>query len=51
MKTFEARNYFALFVSFAKALTIQLVDIESIWINILCVTVVDFIVLFVLKRF
>ena len=50
-KTFEARNYFALIVSFATALTIQLVDTKFMWINILCGTIVGFIVLFVLKRF
>lgn len=50
-KTFEARNYFALIVSFATALTIQLVDTKSIWINIICGTLVGFIVLFILKRF
>ena len=50
-KTFEARNYFALIVSFATSLTIQLIDVKSIWIRILCGVVVGFIVLFVLKRF
>jgi uncharacterized protein len=50
-KTFEARNYFALIVSFTTALTIQLVDTKSIWINILCGAIVGFIVLFILKRF
>lgn len=50
-KTFEARNYFALIVSFATALTIQLVNTESIWINTFSGIVVGFIVLFVLKRF
>jgi len=50
-KTFEARNYFALIVSFATGLTIQLVNTNSIWINIIFGTIVGFIVLFVLKRF
>lgn len=50
-KTFEARNYFALIVSFATALTIQLVDSKSIWINIVSGIVVGFIVFFILKRF
>lgn len=50
-KTFEARNYFALIVSFATGLTIQLVNADSIWLNIVCGTIVGFIVLFVLKRF
>lgn len=50
-KTFEARNYFALIVSFVTALTIQLVDTKIIWLNILCGTAVGFIVFFVLKRF
>jgi uncharacterized protein len=49
-KTFEARNYFALIVSFATALTIQLVD-QSVWINIVCGILVGLIVLFTLKRF
>lgn len=50
-KTFEARNYFALIVAFTTALTIQLVDTKTIWINVLCGAVAGFIVLFVLKRF
>lgn len=50
-KTFEARNYFALIVSFATALTIQLIDINSIWLRILCGIIIGFTVLFVLKRF
>lgn len=50
-KTFEARNYFALIVSFVTALTIQLVNSKSIWINVISGAIVGFIVLFVLKRF
>lgn len=50
-KTFEARNYFALIVSFATALTIQLVNSKLIWINIVCGVVVGFIVFYILKRF
>ncbi|WP_253958170.1 YIEGIA domain-containing protein [Metabacillus halosaccharovorans] len=50
-KTFEARNYFALIVSFATALTIQLVHSESILINIICGVIAGFIVFFILKRF
>jgi hypothetical protein len=50
-KTFEARNYFALIVSFSTALTIQLVHSKSMWINILCGSIVGFVVLYILKRF
>jgi len=50
-KTFEARNYFALVVSLSSALTIQLIDSKSIWINIISGAVVGFIVLYVLMRF
>lgn len=50
-KTFEARNYFALIVAFATALTIQLVNNDSMWINILCGVLAGFVVFFVLKRF
>lgn len=50
-KTFEARNYFALIVSFATALTIQLVDTKSLWISSICGIVVGAIVTYVLKRF
>ena len=50
-KTFEARNYIALIVSFATALTIQFIHFESMWINILCGSILGFFVLFVLRRF
>lgn len=50
-KTFEARNYFALIVSFTTALTIQLVDHNYIWINIILGTMTGLIVLFLIKRF
>lgn len=49
-KTFEARNYFALIVSFVTALTIQLVDSKP-WINIVSGAIAGFIVFFILKRF
>lgn len=50
-KTFEARNYIALIVSFATALTIQFLHFESMWINISCGLIFGFFVLFVLRRF
>lgn len=50
-KTFEARNYFSLIVSFATALTIQLVDSPSDWINIGSGTAAGLVVFFVIKRF
>ncbi|WP_228027702.1 YIEGIA family protein [Bacillus fonticola] len=50
-KTFEARNYFALIVSFATALTIQLVDQDIIWINVVSGVLVGVIVLLFLHRF
>ncbi|MEK3992956.1 YIEGIA domain-containing protein [Robertmurraya sp. FSL R5-0851] len=50
-KTFEARNYFALIVSFATGLTIQIVDSKSTWINIVCGVVVGLIVFLIVKRF
>ncbi|WP_368659599.1 YIEGIA domain-containing protein (plasmid) [Metabacillus halosaccharovorans] len=50
-KTFEARNYFSLIVAFVTALTIQIVNSDVIWINILSGSIFGFIVLFILKRF
>ncbi|MBM7585580.1 hypothetical protein JOC86_002122 [Bacillus pakistanensis] len=50
-KTFEARNYFALIVSFTTSLTIQLVNTKYNWINILAGILVGFIVFYILKRF
>lgn len=50
-KTFESRNYFALIVSFATALTIQLVNSKIIWINIGSGIAIGFIVFYILKRF
>ncbi|MHC0038287.1 YIEGIA family protein [Pseudoneobacillus sp. C159] len=50
-KTFEARNYFALVVAFASALTIQLVNSHQMWINILFGALAGFIVWYILKRF
>lgn len=50
-KTFEARNYFALIVSFATALTIQVINSKTMWVNVAGGLLVGLIVLFVLKRF
>lgn len=50
-KTFEARNYFALIVSFAAALTIQMIDSKYIWTNVVSGLIAGFIVLLILKRF
>lgn len=45
-KTFEARNYFALIVSFVTSLTIQLIDSNAAWINVISGAIVGLIVLF-----
>ncbi|MCM3669006.1 YIEGIA family protein [Mesobacillus maritimus] len=50
-KTFESRSYFSLIVAFVTALTMQLVDSDTIWINILPGVAVGLIVLYILKRF
>lgn len=50
-KTFEARNYFALIVAFVTGLTIQIVNNDNMWINIVSGTVVGIVVHFILKRF
>ncbi|MEY2373347.1 YIEGIA family protein [Lysinibacillus capsici] len=50
-KTFESRNYFSLIVSFITALTMQIIDSNMAWINILSGAIVGFIVLYILKRF
>jgi len=50
-KTFEARNYFALIVSFGSALTMQLINSKIMAINIVSGIITGFILLFVLKRF
>lgn len=50
-KTFESRNYFALLVSLGTAITMQLVDSQSSWINIISGSVVGLIILFIIKRF
>ncbi|WP_079508966.1 YIEGIA domain-containing protein [Mesobacillus jeotgali] len=50
-KTFEARNYFALIVSFSSALAMQLISSKIIAVNIASGIITGFIVLFILKRF
>ncbi|GAB7388444.1 YIEGIA family protein [Bacillaceae bacterium] len=50
-KTFEARNYFALIVSFVTGLTFQIADSQIWWIKVLSGALAGFIVLFFLKRF
>ncbi|WP_394235859.1 YIEGIA family protein [Niallia oryzisoli] len=50
-KTFESRNYFSLLVALGTAITMQLVDSKSHWINIISGCVVGFILLYILKRF
>jgi uncharacterized protein len=50
-KTYEARNYFSLIVSFVTALTMQLIDAKNNWINILAGILAGFIVFYILKRF
>jgi uncharacterized membrane protein YeaQ/YmgE (transglycosylase-associated protein family) len=50
-KTFEARNYFALIVSFSTAVTMQLLNTKADWMNVLAGTLVGFIVVYFLKRF
>lgn len=50
-KTFEARNYFALIVSLVSSLTIQIVNQERIWINILAAIVVGGVTFYIINRF
>lgn len=50
-KSFESRNYFSLVVAFITALTIQIVNSKSDWINILVGFIVGFIIFYILKRF
>ena len=50
-KTFEARNYFALIVSFMSALSIQLTGQEKTWISIAVGATTAMITLYILKRF
>ena len=49
-KTFEARNYIALTVSFITALTIQLVNNRNIWINVVSGIIIGLISFLILKR-
>lgn len=49
-KTFEARNYIALTVSFITALTIQLLNFHSIWLDIISGGLAGFLVFIFLKR-
>jgi uncharacterized protein len=50
-KTFEARNYFSLIVSFTSALTIQIITSPIIWIKVLGGTISGTIVFLILRRF
>ncbi|WP_019153650.1 YIEGIA family protein [Robertmurraya massiliosenegalensis] len=50
-KTFESRNYFSLIVSLVTALTMQIIDSNMAWFNILSGAIVGFVVLYILKRF
>jgi len=50
-KTFEARNYFALIISFISALTIQLINHKLVLINILSAIITGVIITFILNRF
>lgn len=50
-KTFEARNYFALIVSFSCALTMQIIDSSCAAVNITAGLVAGMIILYFLKRF
>ncbi|MGJ7909678.1 YIEGIA family protein [Neobacillus sp. LXY-1] len=50
-KTFESRNYFSLIVALVTAITMQVVDTKTTWIDCLSGTVVGFLVFFILKRF
>ncbi|MEH7108939.1 YIEGIA domain-containing protein, partial [Bacillus sp. JJ1764] len=50
-KTFESRNYFSLIVALVTAITMQVVDTKTTWIDCLSGAVVGFLVFFVLKRF
>lgn len=50
-KTFESRNYFSLIVAFVTALTMQMIDSNILWVNIVIGSIVGIIVLYILKRF
>lgn len=50
-KTFESRNYFALVVALATAITMQLINSKNNWVNIIAGVVVGFIVYYLIKRF
>ena len=47
-KSFESRNYFSLVVAFVTALTIQIVNSKSDWINILVGFIVGLIIFYIL---
>lgn len=49
-KTFEARNYFALLVSFITSLTLQLLTLQT-WVEVTAGTFAGFLLLLFLKRF
>lgn len=50
-KTFEARNYFALLVSFVTSLTMHIVPHKIIWLNIISGILAGIIILYILKSF
>ncbi|MZK51095.1 YIEGIA domain-containing protein [Clostridium beijerinckii] len=50
-KTFEARNYFSLLVSFVTSLIMHIVPNSTLLINIICGIIAGFITLYILKNF
>ncbi len=50
-KTFEARNYFSLLVSFITSLTMHVIPHKIVWINIACGILVGTLTLYILKNF
>ncbi|MDC3415925.1 YIEGIA family protein [Aquibacillus salsiterrae] len=50
-KTFEARNYFALVVALVSSLTIQILNLDQMWINVIAAIVVGGITFYIINRF
>lgn len=50
-KTFESRNYFALIVALVSSLTIQIVNLEQIWLSILAAIVTGGLTFYIINRF
>ncbi|MFD1849657.1 YIEGIA family protein [Oceanobacillus bengalensis] len=50
-KTFESRNYFALIVALVSSLTIQIVNLEQIWLSVLAAIVIGGLTFYIINRF